>query len=101
MRDVVIQPTLESWRATARKLLADGIAPDEVVWRQAATQGGLFDAVVVAEPAGSDAADFRVPRAFVEICGAAARHADPERWRLLYSVLWRLVRGRMRADPFG
>jgi len=93
VRDVVIQPTLESWRATARKLLADGVAPDEVVWREAATQGGLFDAVVVAEPAGSDSADFRVPRAFVEICGAAARHSDPERWRLLYSVLWRLARG--------
>jgi uracil-DNA glycosylase len=39
------------------------------------------------------AADFRVPRAFVELAGAAARHTDPERWRLLYSVLWRLTHG--------
>jgi uracil-DNA glycosylase len=92
MRDVVIQPTLESWRATARKLLADGIAPEQVVWREAATQGGLFEPEVIRE-APSEAADFRVPRAFVELCGAAARHSDPERWRLLYSVLWRLVHG--------
>lgn len=92
MRDVVIQPTLESWRATARKLLADGTAPEQVVWREAATQGGLFEPEVIRE-APSEAADFRVPRAFVELCGAAARHTDPERWRLLYSVLWRLVHG--------
>jgi uracil-DNA glycosylase len=95
MRDVVIQPTLESWRAAARKLLAEGIAPDQVLWREAAKQGGLFETVVVAEPTGTrDAgADFRVPRAFVDIAGAAARHTDPERWRLLYSVLWKIARG--------
>jgi uracil-DNA glycosylase family protein len=90
MRDVVIQPTLESWRAAARKLLADGIPPDEIVWREAATQGGLFEPEVIRDTPGT--ADFRVPRAFVELAGAAARHSDPERWRLLYSVLWRLVR---------
>jgi DNA polymerase len=91
VRDVVIQPTLDSWRATARKLLADGIPPAEIVWREAATQGGLFEPEVIRETPG--AADFRVPRAFVELAGAAARHSDPERWRLLYSVLWRLTHG--------
>ena len=91
MRDVVIQPTLDSWRAAARKLLAEGIAPAEVVWREAATQGGLFEPEVIRETPG--AADFRVPRAFVELAGAAARHTDPERWRLLYSALWRLTHG--------
>jgi DNA polymerase len=92
MREVVIQPTLESWRATARKLLAEGVAPEELVWREAATQGGLFEPEVIRE-APSEVADFRVPRAFVDVAGAAARHTDPERWRLLYSVLWRIARG--------
>ncbi len=90
MRDVVIQPTLESWRAAARTLLAESVAPEEVVWREAATQGGLFEAEVVREAPGD--APFRVPRAFVDLAAAAARHSDPERWRLLYSVLWRIVR---------
>ncbi len=94
MRDVVIQPTLESWRAAARRLLAEGVAPDEVVWREAAKQGGLFDAVELPEPVAhaGEPSDFRVPRAFVELAQAACRHSDPDRWRLLYSVLWRLVR---------
>ena len=93
MRDVVIQPTLESWRAAARTLIAENVPPDQVVWREAATQGGLFDSVVVAEPSASSAGEFRVPRAFVEVAGQAARHTDPERWRLLYSILWRIARG--------
>jgi len=92
VRDAVIEPTLESWRAAAKRLLVEGAAPGEVVWREAAAQGGLFEPEVVREAPGA-AADFRVPRAFVELAGAAARHSDPERWRLLYSVLWRLVRG--------
>ncbi len=71
VRDVVIQPTLESWRATARKLLADGVAPEQVVWREAATQGGLFEPEVIRETP-SEAADFRVPRAFVELSAGAS-----------------------------
>jgi uracil-DNA glycosylase len=91
VRDVVIQPTLESWRAAARELLAEGVAPDQILWREAAKQGGLFETIVVADASG--ASDFRVPRAFVEVAGAAARHTDPDRWRLLYSVLWKIARG--------
>lgn len=91
MRDVVIQPTLESWRAAARTLLAESVVPEEVVWREAATQGGLFEPEVIREAPGD--APFRVPRAFVDLAAQAARHSDPERWRLLYSVLWRIVRG--------
>ena len=73
----------------------ESVAPDQILWREAAKQGGLFETVVVAEPAGTSeaGADFRVPRAFVDVAGAAARHTDPERWRLLYSVLWKIARG--------
>src|SRR5688572_164095 len=93
MREVVVQPTFESWRAAARRLLVDGIEPADVIWREVAPQVGLFDSVNAPEPAVAGApSDFRVPRAFVELAAAAARHADPDRWRLLYSVLFRLVR---------
>ncbi|HVE65151.1 MAG TPA: UdgX family uracil-DNA binding protein [Thermoanaerobaculia bacterium] len=90
MRDVVIRPTLESWRAAARILLAEGVVPEEVVWREAAMQAGLFEPEVIGESPGDT--PFRVPRAFVDLAAAAARHSDPERWRLLYSVLWKIIR---------
>src|SRR5688572_11223232 len=93
MREVVVEPTFESWRGAARQLLAEGVAPADVIWREAAPQVGLFDSATAPEPAAAvGPSDYRVPRAFVELAAAAARHADPDRWRLLYSVLFRLVR---------
>jgi uracil-DNA glycosylase family protein len=44
-----------------------------------------------------------VPRRFVDLARAVAPHHDPERWPLLYSVLWRIVHGSRdlldSADP--
>ncbi|GAA0582208.1 UdgX family uracil-DNA binding protein [Craurococcus roseus] len=45
-----------------------------------------------------------VPRAFVDLSETAIRHRDPERFALLYRVLWRLAHGepalmRVATDP--
>jgi uracil-DNA glycosylase len=37
-----------------------------------------------------DARVFRVPRRFVQLARKVAAHRDPRKWRLLYSVLWRI-----------
>lgn len=97
MREVRFQPTLESWRRAARRLIAEGVAPDDVVWREAGAPAmpGLFDLPVEAEreiPEAAPGPELRVPRAFVELAGAVADSREPERWRLLYSVLWRIAR---------
>jgi DNA polymerase len=96
MRDIVIEPTFESWRDAARGLIAEQIPPEQVVWREAAapvkgSERGLFD-----EPAARAAAppkDLLVPRAFLELARTVAAHPDPDRWRLLYSVLFRISAG--------
>ncbi len=99
MRDVLIQPTLESWREAARRLIAKGILPEQVAWREAPapqTAPGLFEepsalADLPVEPeAGTE---LRVPRSFLELARQASAHPDPERWRLLYSVLFRIAAG--------
>jgi len=97
VREIRFQPTLESWRRAARRLIAEGIAPEEVVWLEAGAPAmpGLFDepAEPVLEPAeAASGSELRVPRAFVELAGAVAGSREPERWRLLYSVLWRIAR---------
>ena len=33
MREIPIPPTFEGWRDAARRLLAQGVSPAEVVWR--------------------------------------------------------------------
>jgi uracil-DNA glycosylase len=81
-------------------LVAEGVAPQEVVWTPPAESPAaptLFDAPVAAEvPQArepSSPSDLTVPRAFIELARAVAPHRDPERWGLLYSVLFRLAQG--------
>jgi DNA polymerase len=94
MRDVIIQPTFESWREAARRLLADGVAPDGVLWSDDESQGSLFGGE---EAPGLRAVETpRVPSAFMDLARTAAAHTDPRRWGLLYHILWRITRGGER-----
>jgi DNA polymerase len=84
VRAVAIEPSFEAWQEAARELLRDGVAPGDVEWRE--DPGAAPPSPVASVPAA-----IRVPRRFIELAGLAARHRDPTRWTLLYSVLWRLV----------
>ena len=88
------------WRAEARRLLAAGVAPDAVAWRLASEAPGLFGDGTL--PEGRAAAS--VPRGFLDLAEVAIRHRDPERFALLYRLLWRLTHGepglmQVATDP--
>ncbi|WP_270936246.1 UdgX family uracil-DNA binding protein [Falsiroseomonas oryzae] len=90
-----------AWRNAARGLLAAGVRPEDAEWRVAGDAPGLF--AEDAPPPAAGAA-FHVPRAFVELAEIAIRHSDPERFALLYRVLWRLTHGehalmQVATDP--
>jgi len=97
MREVSFEPTFDGWREQARRLIEQGVPPEEVVWRESRGEEpetrGLFDEPAPAPAPAPAAAELIVPRAFVALAQEAARGADPERWRMLYSVLWRLAAG--------
>jgi uracil-DNA glycosylase family protein len=82
MRTVEFAPTFEAWQAAARSLLHDGVRPEEIVWREAASS---------ATPAPSGAGGARVPRQFLDVARQAATASDPLRWQAIYAVLYRLV----------
>lgn len=105
MREVSIAGAdFEAWRAVARGLLAERVAPEEVVWSER-VGGSLFRAAAVTASegasdgpsTGSGQEGLGVPKRFVEAAGAVACHRDSERWGLLYRVLWRMVRGGERG----
>ena len=77
----------DGWREAARALALVDAAPDEVVW-SVADGRDLFATPVPAPPAAPGA--FSVSRAFVDLARAVIRHADPERFALLYIFLRRL-----------
>jgi DNA polymerase len=87
MREVVIEPTFESWQRAVRSLLRDDVPPGDIAWREALV--GTMSPPP--EDPGAGPA-FRVPRRFVDLARAVAIHRDPTRWSLLYEVLWRLLR---------
>lgn len=89
MRPIEIGPRFEDWQAAARALLRESVPPDQVTWREVA-HPSLFDPSADA-PADRASSAVRVPRAFVDLARHVAAHRDPDRWRLLYEALWRIV----------
>jgi len=89
----------DGWRDAARDLVEAGVPPEAVVWRVEGAEDDLF-AVAAPQPKGNG---FAVPRAFVDLAKSVVCHSHPERFALLYALLWKLRsnRGAMedRADP--
>src|SRR3954447_24703675 len=84
MRSVAAED-FSSWRAVARMLLANNVAPDQVLWSP-----GLFQ-----EPTEESAGSTRaiVPKDFLALAESVALHRDDRRWPLLYRVLYRITHG--------
>lgn len=75
------------WRAAARTLRAQGAEPQSVVWT---VERDLFD--LGAPPPPTAPGGFTVPAAFVELAEQVIQNRAPDRFALLYRILWRLER---------
>jgi uracil-DNA glycosylase family protein len=94
VRTVAVGPSFESWQAEARALLAAEVAPAEVRWEDASVVQATLPGLTMETPVlAAGAARARVPRRFLDLARQAAAHRDPQRWSLLYRVLWRLTHG--------
>ena len=91
MVEVVITGAFVSWQRAARDLLRRGVTPDQVRWVEDASANAFHS-----EPPAHGGASFVVPRRFVELAQAAATQPGPDRWAVMYRVLWRLVRENRR-----
>jgi DNA polymerase len=92
-RQLTILPTFDAWQRSARSALNDEIPPPELIWETLGTTEPSLDLFAEAEPASSSPTRHRVPKAFVPLARRVACHRDPERWALLYRILWRLTHG--------
>jgi probable DNA metabolism protein len=72
------------WRVAARNLVLNDVPPESTLWNVSGTSS-LADLPAV--PAG---AGLNVPRSFIERAEAVSCHADPQRFALLYRLLWRI-----------
>jgi DNA polymerase len=80
-----------AWRSQARSLVQCGIRPEQVSWCEPGVTGGLFGATGAELPTPDASAPWvRASKPFLELAQSAILHADPERFALLYRLLWRL-----------
>lgn len=86
---------ISGFRAEARELLAHQVPPGEVLWHTItlAGAGQYAEAPELATRARGTqrSAAAIVPPSFQRLCELVVMHRDPERFALLYRLLWRLV----------
>jgi DNA polymerase len=75
----------QGWRQASRALVLTGVPPDAIAW-------SVGPAPVLPEPP-QEAAAFGVPRTLVALAEAAIQARDPDRFALLYRLVWRVQRG--------
>ena len=92
------------WRERARTLVQSDVPPDRVAWVAPDGNSDLFahgERRMPVPPA--DAREVRANKRFISLAKNAIMHSDPERFALLYRLLWRLqANGRLmedKADP--
>jgi DNA polymerase len=95
---------LAGFREEARALLAHQVPPDAVQWHTSQAQNADFFAdangTVHRAHGVPKAASAIVPASFLRLCEVVVLHHDPERFALLYRLLWRLVHEpTLRNDP--
>jgi uracil-DNA glycosylase len=96
---------LVGFREEARALLAHQVPPEAVHWQTAQAQNSdnfadpaaLGDNLLRGVPKAASAI---VPASFLRLCEVVVLHSAPERFALLYRLLWRLVHEPgLRNDP--
>jgi DNA polymerase len=96
-----VEPRFEAWRDLARTALGRGVAPEDIDFEDSTvpSSAALFDThadgakMLLALPE-TLATKPHVPASFLQKATVTAYHRDPQRWNLLYRLLWRLQRER-------
>ena len=78
----------DGWRKAARTLVLNEVQPPEVTWSVKGSEPELFEST--AAPLEPPRGTFNVSAKFVELAQAAILHRDPQRFAILYRLLWRL-----------
>jgi DNA polymerase len=97
------QTDLAGFRSEAWQLLAHQVPPEEVQWQLESPVNEYTDpqSPIASRPKNvARAATAIVPASFTRLCEFVVLHRDPERFSLLYRLLWRLVHEPgLRNDP--
>jgi uracil-DNA glycosylase family protein len=95
MKRILLEPDFEAWREAAREALRLGFRPEELDLQDATVPTALELTLESTEVAtGDPVINPHVSKAFLEAAKYASVHRDPQRWNLLYRILYRLQTNR-------
>jgi DNA polymerase len=84
------QTDFAGWRKAARLLAMNGVAPTDVTWIVAGGDEPELFPAAQNMPLEEIRGTFNVPAPFVDLAKSVILHRDPQRFALLYRMLWRL-----------
>ncbi len=104
MKQLLLEPDFQAFREAARDALRLGFRPEEIDLQDASVPSTLsLIADSDSQPTGTPIPAPHTSRAFMESARYAACHRDPQRWNLLYRLLFRLQTERdllkIEVDP--
>jgi uracil-DNA glycosylase len=100
MECVALRPgaDLDGFRQAVRSLAVRKVPPNEVAWTVDESPA-LFGRDALPSPqSGEESAPLSLPRSVHDLISALVCHRDPERYALLYELIWRVGHGE-RALP--
>ena len=106
MRSIILAHEVDwqGWRNAARTLALEEIPPEQTIWsvshpkdlfasplpeREGPGEGGSINSL----PTNDVKKTFTVPKSLVALAETIIQHNDPERFALLYRLIWRAHRG--------
>ncbi len=90
-RVTLASPTdFDGWRVAARSAVLADVPPDGIAWGVAGEGGDLLATDDLVDVPAVDRPRFNVSKGFVALAREVIFHSDPERFALLYGLLWRL-----------
>ncbi|SAL55337.1 phage SPO1 DNA polymerase-related protein [Caballeronia terrestris] len=93
LNSVVIEPSYASWRDAARDLLARGISPEGLLWREASDSATVFGTIDPIPDAPGAPPPVKIARGFLDMIETASCYRVRDRWPFLYKALWRWTQG--------
>ncbi|MBC7529951.1 MAG: UdgX family uracil-DNA binding protein [Oligoflexus sp.] len=97
VRTVSFENGFKGWRNAARVLLAHKIEPSDLEWQErgkghsSALLWGNEEIDWPAMAGSSPQLVLNVSRRWLEMAEAVSYHRNPEKWQLLYNLIWRLT----------
>ncbi|MGU3339118.1 UdgX family uracil-DNA binding protein [Methylobacterium mesophilicum] len=97
-QSILLRPgaDLTGFRDAARRLVAQSVPPEAVTW-SVTDSPGLFGA----EPVQAASAPLALPKAVAGLIPQVIPHRDPERYGLLYALIWRVCQGERHLMEVG